>query len=299
MGNGNLPHIQHCGDGGRGFSHLLIFLQHCKKRKKALGGMDCSGFRACLVLFRVLPLQSSSNVKQRQEAMLGTPPPALLWWASVGTSWSFLQTWRKKMIKPLFPVSYHLNDSSWVDKARALTCQMIRLDSLMWPQRTDCVNWPVSVTWKVLVCCPYLLEYAEHSYVPSCKLFSTLLTNKWILKPSLVTVKPPAARSSSSPFNVQDVFATGGLASISHCRSRSDSSSTVTSSDPLICGGSEGEHHRGHIKARGWYSLLFCPDSTFAGLAQWLEVVLARSTLMIEKTLARSTIVCQPSSQHS
>lgn len=92
-------------------------------------------------------------------------------------------------------------------------------------------------------------ESTVHSYAPSCKLLSTLLADSWLVKPLFFTVKPPANRSTLLPFSVQDTDETGGLAQISHCRTSTASSSSVTSSDPESSGASEEEHYRGNINA--------------------------------------------------
>lgn len=61
------------------------------------------------------------------------------------------------------------------------------------------------------------------------------------VKPSLLTVKRPATRSTSLPFSVHNTDETGGLAQISQLRIRSAESSTETSADPESSGGSTEE----------------------------------------------------------
>lgn len=107
--------------------------------------------------------------------------------------------------------------------------------------KEDCVNWPVTVTWKVFLCSPYMAWVAEHSYVPSCKLFTTLPLDSLVLNPSVVSSKPMASRSTIVPLNFHETDWTGGLAKMSHHSTNSASISTVTFSDPESCGASDGE----------------------------------------------------------
>lgn len=91
------------------------------------------------------------------------------------------------------------------------------------------------------MCTPYMGDTAEQLKVPSCKRLSTLLAVSLLLKPSLVSAMPLSSRFTLLPFTVQDTEETGGLAKVSHCRSSTASSSTVTSSDPNRFGPSEGK----------------------------------------------------------
>ena len=101
------------------------------------------------------------------------------------------------------------------------------------------------------MCTPYVGETAEHLKVPSCKRLSTLLAISLLVNPSFVSAMALSSRSTLLPFTVQDTEVTCGLAKVLHCRSRTASSSTVTSSDPNRFGPSEGgkKNHKLYINA--------------------------------------------------